>query len=320
MAHRNHQYFLEIWYNHSVGRSASGFWWQILLREREERRNAVGPGSAGLERLEQRPQVLETLHFKEDSRISCISTPAIHDRRCLRFAVVLFDDPNRIQLYEIGPLPDDHSFRLLAEMVAIKGSFLIPRSMRICDDLICFEYYPVQCGFDPVIVAWNFKRSLACSWKYGSALWGLSRRAPECVVISGVYILIGTHKIISWKIPPLQPLKRTSPISVHLQQVPLSSPALHDHPHDRNFVDVIGRYGSVMVNFIQPIVATADGSTVRGWLDAFYCVSDIPGNKKIARFYLDVAVDESSGDDVYRPRALISRNNPNMPRVPLKPS
>ncbi|KAJ3539577.1 hypothetical protein NMY22_g4675 [Coprinellus aureogranulatus] len=256
-------------------------------------------GAPGLKRLEQRPQVLETLHFKEDSRISCISTPVIHDRRCLRFAVVLFDDPNRPTARHplLSTARRDGRHQGLLSHPENPMWF---RSGHSCMGLQAIASLFVEVWLCPL---------------------RLVAEAPECVVISGAYILIGTHKIISWKIPPLQPLERASLITADLQQVLLSSPTVHDRPHDQHFVHLIGRYGSVMVNFIQPTVATADGSRVRGWLDVFYCVSDIPGNKKFARFYLDVAVDKSSGDVTPQLTLVTSLDNSDATRrTPIIPA
>lgn len=81
---------------------------------------------------------------------------------------------HRLQVYEVGPIPGDHSFRLIGELeIARHGYNFYVEVVELCDDGCLAFYFWSTVPKERRIVVWDFAKSLLSSlhWYPTASSW-----------------------------------------------------------------------------------------------------------------------------------------------------
>ncbi|TEB24249.1 hypothetical protein FA13DRAFT_1323522 [Coprinellus micaceus] len=121
------------------------------------------------------PRILHTLQFK--ARVSDVSSPVIYKTNLLRFTAqveMMGSQPFRLQVYEVGPLPENHPFRLIGELeIARHGYNFHVEVVELYNDGRLAFYFWSTVPHERRIVVWDFSKSLLSSlhWYPTGSSW-----------------------------------------------------------------------------------------------------------------------------------------------------
>ncbi|KAJ3547248.1 hypothetical protein NMY22_g1721 [Coprinellus aureogranulatus] len=151
--------------------------------------------------------LLDTVRFEGPQHVADVSNPVIEKSNFLRFTArvemkthMLGD---RLQVYEVGPLPEDGRIRLLNEL-EIPTNITTTRPVRAekIFDHDCVAFLADRgINLGHCVVVWNFATSLMASWRCAAKHYG--GYVIQIVIWRNMVISMEESRIVGWPMPPL---------------------------------------------------------------------------------------------------------------------